>query len=63
LEENNHRVKWLSEKGTVLAASLVAIIIIIGGVIIFHSTRYEKNNTFWDGIPENAAVVLSVKDI
>lgn len=63
MEENNHRVKWLSEKGAVLAASLVAIIIIIGGVIIFHSTRYEKDNTFWDGIPENAAVVLSVKDI
>jgi hypothetical protein len=63
LEENNHRVKWLTERGAILAASVFAIIIIIGGVILFQTGQPEKGNTLWDGIPENAAILLSFRDV
>lgn len=56
-------MKWLTERGAILVTSVVAIVIIIGGVVLFQTGRPEKGNTLWDGIPENAAILFSVRDI
>lgn len=56
-------MKWLTERGAVLVASLVAILVIIGGIIVFQTGRPENSSTLWDGIPEDAAIIVSVRDL